>query len=104
MVNLVEADNKLEEDYQRIMKEGHLIKVLQHQVISEYKKSPKLTEDVVRQFSEGYQDAKVQMKERIRAAGLDPKILDSSDEEDEGEEQPPHYLTTYIYFLFLFRM
>lgn len=29
------------------------------------------------------------MKERMQAAGLDPKVVDFFDEEDKAEEHPP---------------
>lgn len=40
MMNLMNANKKLEEDYERIMSECHLTEALRHQVISKYKKSP----------------------------------------------------------------
>lgn len=89
MVHLIESGNKLEEDYEQILLKGHRTEALQQQIISKYKKSPELTEDIVRQFGEGYQDAKVWMKERMQAASLDPNILDSSDEESEADDNPP---------------
>lgn len=89
MMNLIDVGKKLEEDYDRIMRKGHLTEALLHQVISNYKKSPKLTEDIVRQFGEGYQDAKMRIKAKMHVVGLDPKIFDSFDEEDEVEEPSP---------------
>lgn len=96
MMNLINADKKLEEDCARIMSQGPpLTKAVRQQIITEYKESPELTEVVVRQFSEGYQDAKARMRERMWVAGLDPKVLDSSDEENEAEEPSPLFLLNY---------
>lgn len=102
MMNLLDADKKLKEDYTRIMREGPpLTEALKQQIITEYKESLELTEVIVRQFGEGYQDAKAMMKEKMRTPGLDPKVLDSFDEEDEAEE-PPHLLNYLLYFILLF--
>lgn len=59
------------------------------QFIAEYKKFPELVKVVMSQFGDDYQSAKSKMKERMVAAGLDPNILDSSDEESEAEDDPP---------------
>lgn len=91
----MDADKKLKEDNKRIIREGlPMIEVAKQQVISECKKSPEHTEDIVCQFGEGYQDAKARMRERMCAAGLDPKVLDSFDEENEAEE--PLHLLNYL--------
>lgn len=59
------------------------------QIIEEYEESPKLTENIIIQFSEGYQSHKERIKAKMLAAGIDTKILDFSDEEDETEDFPP---------------
>lgn len=49
MMNLMDTDKKLEEDYERIMREGPpLIKAFKQQIITEYKESPELTKVIVR--------------------------------------------------------
>lgn len=59
------------------------------QIIEEYEESPKLNENIIIQFSEGYQGHKERIKAKMLAAGIDTKILDFSDEKDETEDFPP---------------
>lgn len=72
-------------------------------IITEYKASPELTEFVLGQFDEDYQNSKGRMKAKILAADLDPQLLDSSDEESEAEGDPPiPPITTCTFLLFFF--
>lgn len=51
MMNLMDAGKKLEEDYERIMREcPPLTEALKQHIIIEYKESPELIEVIVRQF------------------------------------------------------
>lgn len=61
-----------------------LTEELRIQIQEDYRKSATLNEEVALIFSEGYEVCRSKGKEKLVAANLDPKILDSSDGEDEA--------------------
>lgn len=66
-----------------------MTEAVKQQIIDEYKESPNLIEKIVLQFFEGYQDHKEKIRAKMIAADLDTKILDSSNDDSEGEDNPP---------------
>lgn len=90
MMDLIKAGNALQKELAKLKRQDPLmIEDVKQQFIKEYKSSLELAEEVIRQFSEGYQSARAKDKEKMLAAGLDPNILKSSDDEDDAEELPP---------------
>lgn len=61
-----------------------LTDALKHQMIKDYRKSPELASEIMKQFRDSHQSARENDKERMQAASLDPSILDSSDDETEA--------------------
>lgn len=89
MMNLLKVGEELEKEYIELKSQGPpMTEATKKQFIEEYRKSPELTE-VMKQFGDGYQSAKMTMKERMVAACLDPHVLDSFDDEVEDEKDPP---------------
>lgn len=52
------------------------------QIILEYRGSPELVNEVVKQFDLGYQDARARDKAKMQAQNLDLDLLDSSDDDE----------------------
>lgn len=101
MINLVRAASKLEKEFVKLKNKSPTISEADKQkIINEYKTSPELTEAILGQFDEGYQGAKAKIKAKILAAGLEPQLLDSSNEESETEENP-HPLNECILLFFI---
>lgn len=91
MMELMRAGDALKEEYNRPKSQvPPMTEAAKQQIIKEYEESPELTEKIIMQFSEGYQSHKERIKAKMLAAGIDTKILDFSDEEDETEDLPPH--------------
>lgn len=66
-----------------------MTEVVKQNLITEYRKSPELTEEVMKQYGDKYSSARAKDKTKMLVAGLDPSLLDSSDEESEAEDDPP---------------
>lgn len=89
MMNLMKAGDTLEKEYTELKAQGPpMTKAAKQHLIAEYKVSPKLKEAIMKQFRDGYQSARARDKAKLLAAGLDPSILDFSDEESETEDGP----------------
>lgn len=102
MMNLIKVGEALEKEYTELKSQDLLmIEAAKQQIIAKYKASPELTEAVLGQFGEGYQNAKKRMKEMMLAAGLDPHILDFFDEESEAKDDHPQLLNINCTLSFL---
>lgn len=94
MMELRREGETFQKEYDELKIQGPSItETVKLQVIREYEESPELTEKIILQLSEGYQDHKDKIRAKMLAASLDTKILESSNEESEGEKITLHPTT-----------
>lgn len=89
MMELMRVNRSLEKDYNELKAQRPpMAEETKQKLIIEYRRSPELTEEVLKQYGDKYSSVRAKDKAKMLAAGLDPSILDSSDDESDTKDNP----------------